>query len=123
MPNWVRNRMFVHGKASQVKECLREISDNEEHISLNRIVPKPKDIGEDWYDWCVTNWGTKWEITESFEDEEGWICFDTAWSTPATAILSLSEKWPDLRHLYLQKCHRNIILSLGDKRSLSNLGL
>ena len=96
MPNWVRNRMFVHGKASQVKECLREISDNEEHISLNRIVPKPKDIGEDWYDWCVTNWGTKWEITESFEDEEGWICFDTAWSTPATAILSLSEQWPDL---------------------------
>jgi hypothetical protein len=96
MPNWVRNRLFIHGKTDLVKECLLEISSEEEHISLDKIVPMPKDVGDDWYDWCVENWGTKWEISESYEDENGFICFDTAWSTPATALVKLSEQYPGL---------------------------
>ncbi len=96
MPNWVRNKLFIHGNSDRVKECLLNISNNEEHISLNKIIPMPDDIGEGWYDWCVENWGTKWEVSESYEDDCGFICFDTAWSTPATAILSLSEQYDDL---------------------------
>lgn len=96
MPNWVRNKLFIHGPSDRVKECLLNISTDEEHISLHKIVPKPDDIGDKWYDWCVENWGTKWEVSESYEDDCGFICFDTAWSTPATAILSLSEQYADL---------------------------
>jgi hypothetical protein len=96
MPNWVRNRLLIHGDTQTVKECLSFISSDGEHISLNKIVPKPKDIGEGWYDWCLENWGTKWEVNETYEDEEGWVCFETAWSTPEPVIQSLSLKYPTL---------------------------
>lgn len=47
------------------------------------------DIGlENWYDWSVANWGTKWNAvraaTEELPGEDGAheIRFDTAWSAP-----------------------------------------
>jgi hypothetical protein len=96
MPNWVRNKLFIHGNSDKVKQCTLDIADNGEHISFEKILPKPKDIGDGWYDWCIENWSTKWDVNETFEDENGYICFDTAWSTPALVILHLSEKYNDL---------------------------
>jgi hypothetical protein len=56
----------------------------------------PENIGDGWYDWCNDNWGTKWDVRETFEDEEGNICFDTAWSTPMEVLTHLSKIWYDL---------------------------
>lgn len=96
MPNWVRNKLFIHGPTKMVKQCTLDIASDREHISFEKIHPRPEDIGEGWYDWSIENWGTKWDVTETFEDEEGYICFDTAWSTPYTLISNLSEKYPKL---------------------------
>ena len=39
-----------------------------------------------WYNWCVDNWGTKWDMCDKFtaEIDEGWaeFGFNTAWSPP-----------------------------------------
>ena len=38
-----------------------------------------------WYDYCVAEWGTKWDAsnaTYDLEDEKVTIYFDTAWSPP-----------------------------------------
>lgn len=43
-----------------------------------------------WYDWCVANWGTKWDVTQeaggdaemSDDQLEVRLSFDTAWSPP-----------------------------------------
>lgn len=43
-----------------------------------------------WYDWCVANWGTKWNSYDCFINENG-ISFVTAWS-PATPIVTALAK-------------------------------
>ena len=64
-----------------------------------------------WYDWNVRNWGTKWDVGVSAEDEypdttieeaengENYVVhynFNTAWSRPLPALFKLSEQYPDL---------------------------
>jgi len=96
MPNWVRNKLFIRGDADKVKQCTLDIASEDEHISFEKILPKPKDIGDGWYDWCVENWGTKWDVSETYENDEGYICFDTAWSTPHEIIFELCLRYTDL---------------------------
>ena len=63
--------------------------------------------GGNWYDWNVTNWGTKWDVAVSHNEEypetemiEEWsdrliYRFNTAWSPPSPAIAKLSEQYPN----------------------------
>lgn len=62
----------------------------------NEFLPMPVDIGDGWYDWCINNWGTKWDVgaDEGTEKEERYglkatvvgneasCSFDSAWSPP-----------------------------------------
>ena len=64
--------------------------------------------GNNWYDWNVRNWGTKWDVavshdeeypeTELMEESETSLAyrFNTAWSPPIPAIEKLSEQYPKL---------------------------
>lgn len=55
-----------------------------------------------WYMWNTRHWGTKWEASEVYFVEESetpnTLCytFSTAWSTPHSALLKLSEQYPNL---------------------------
>lgn len=54
---------------------------------------------EDWYDWAVSNWGTKWSPRVSqikIEDTAVSTTFDTAWAPPDALILGLSALFPTL---------------------------
>ena len=71
--------------------------------------------GNNWYDWNVRNWGTKWDVavgddnkypeTTMEQHERGVIySFNTAWSPPIPAILALSTQYPELVfHLFYQE--------------------
>lgn len=96
MPNWIKNKLFIHGPTDKVKQCTLDIASDGEHISFEKILPRPTDIGDGWYDWSIENWGTKWDVRDTYEDSEGYICFDTAWSTPHTLIFELSTRYTDL---------------------------
>jgi hypothetical protein len=48
-----------------------------------------------WYDWCVQNWGTKWNSYELYTDDDNMISFQTAWSHPLPVIEALSKKFPE----------------------------
>jgi hypothetical protein len=55
--------------------------------------------GNGWYSWNVRNWGTKWDVADTKVDiSEGQVTynFDTAWSPPVEAIVTLSKQHPDL---------------------------
>jgi hypothetical protein len=68
--------------------------------------------GNNWYDWNVRNWGSKWDVgvsdddkwpdTELLDEEENGenlvlvYKFNTAWSPAVPAILKLSEQYPKL---------------------------
>jgi hypothetical protein len=65
----------------------------------------------DWYNWNINNWGTKWDVAVSHEEENPntymedavngenhvvYYNFNTAWSRPMPALIKLSEQYPDL---------------------------
>ena len=68
--------------------------------------------GNNWYDWNVRNWGTKWDVAVADGDEysntqitdegangENYVIvyrFDTAWSPANEVIAKLSEQYPTL---------------------------
>ena len=52
---------------------------------------------DNWYDWQISNWGTKWNAYDQvFNEGSNTITFDTAWSTPQQAMYHLSAKYPTL---------------------------
>ena len=53
----------------------------------------------DWYEWCIANWGTKWEACDP-EIQNNVIVFETAWS-PATPIIErLAQLFPQIDFIY-----------------------
>lgn len=54
----------------------------------------------DWYNWRVSNWGTKWNACEScvtVTDENIDVCFETAWAPPEGIYRAICEAYPDLQ--------------------------
>ena len=53
-----------------------------------------------WYHWCISNWGTKWDLSElsiDYDDsEELELEFSTAWSPPEGVIAELKNRYPEL---------------------------
>jgi hypothetical protein len=54
-----------------------------------------------WYNWNCRNWGTKWDASNPYENEEftegddlTWYRFDTPWGIPNAAMLELSRQYP-----------------------------
>ena len=63
--------------------------------------PKSGKNDDRWYDWNISNWDTKWDITGSVQIEEEdseivEINFSTAWSPPEAICRKLREMFPDL---------------------------
>jgi len=67
--------------------------------------------GDDWYNWNIRNWGTKWDVAvsednqyptttiEEAENGENYVVhynFETAWSRPVAVLEKLSEQYPTL---------------------------
>jgi len=106
MPNWCNNSIKIVGDVetlSQLKPVIKAGSG-----LLQAIAPMPAELEgttapsdePNWYDWCVSNWGTKWdpEVHLEFTDNgdgtaeiTGW--FDTAWGPPIEAFNTLAGDW------------------------------
>lgn len=54
-----------------------------------------------WYDWQVNNWGTKWDVSDAMinDDEEGSIGFDydTAWGPNDEWVKYAAKQFPELK--------------------------
>ncbi len=54
-----------------------------------------------WYEWCIQNWGTKWNAYDSeFDAENNRLRFKTAWTAPHSIIRHLSEMFPDITFVH-----------------------
>lgn len=100
MPNWCENEVTVSkGEASEEdwKEFLDIMSTPQEGL-FQALVPHPTDKEYDWYDWNITNWGTKWDVyTEDMDLLDIYplyvtMHFMTAWSPPEGIYQKLVEK-------------------------------
>mgnify|MGYP001469786561 CR=1 FL=1 len=126
MPNWCNNNISITGPNSvidKIEKIVKEESNNAENGLLQFFHPMPKELleteagpiaktkkekqarqarklefgAENWYDWRVNNWGTKWDACEGSIDSEGKyelnFSFDTAWSPPTPWLQKVTEKY------------------------------
>lgn len=51
-----------------------------------------------WYDWCNTNWNTKWNASSYglTDNDKNALYFETAWDAPYPILIALSSKHPDI---------------------------
>lgn len=84
-------------------------SDKQAALELKESANLKKHGFANWYDWCVANWGTKWDvggsdgsISES-TDNELRLGFDSAWSPPLEAFdRMISEQGFDIDAYYYE---------------------
>lgn len=50
-----------------------------------------------WYDWSVAKWGTKWNAYSQSRVDEKSIRLNTAWNAPVPVISELAARYPEAR--------------------------
>ena len=98
----------------EVVRLIREDKSLDEHdiskaeLAVTAIV---KTGYANWYDWCVDNWGVKWDVDtvffmhadeSAFKDDEKSepdliVEFETPWAPPVGILKRISEQYPDAR--------------------------
>ena len=101
MPNWCNNNATFHnddvGEVDKLYKYLakkQKDSKSEEGL-FSYFMPIPSEERDNWYDWCVSNWGTKWEASiysvERENENSVRVSFDTAWAPPVAFYSWLAE--------------------------------
>ena len=118
MPNWCDNQITITGPNSVIDKIEEIVKADDTHKNtglLNFFKPMPKELEgttspsssakkpqpmvegfDNWYDWRVENWGTKWELCEfygvdrqhlndSLDESIISFGFSSAWAPPINA--------------------------------------
>ena len=110
MPNYCNCSLTlsVDDEDPNIKDILLNFYNNNKKenllLSFSKEVPMPESESENWYQWCVENWGTKWEPLDVYVEEnyENVLSpnlsyfFDTAWSPPLDWLSKVSGKYPKI---------------------------
>lgn len=117
MPNWCNNTINITGPKDKITNLFEQTK--KDNGLLQAMYPMPKELEDttspapqegkpqplidgfdNWYDWRVHNWGSKWDVDiEGLELSDdgtrisGW--FDSAWSPPIGAYAHFLEKNAD----------------------------
>lgn len=128
MPNWCSNVLMLNEDSNDsILKVLKDYIDENGNLVFDRIMPMPEelrettsptpdDVSEDtkkklilkygadnWWDWCVQNWGTKWE-PDTISADDGHVSFSTAWSPPIGIVKQLSKlTGRDFRLTYIEE--------------------
>ena len=132
MPNWCNNSVEIYHEDPKMIERVRKAFD--EGTLLQEFIPIPADLQivagsvpvaeeaehklkeefnrltygyTNWYDFCVNEWGTKWDIAADgnpAQDIPGGLMlgFDSAWSPPVAAYEKLTEQGFRIRAMYYE---------------------
>lgn len=122
MPNWCNNTIEITGPKDKI-QALYQGATAEDGGLLNTMVPMPEGLRDtvapaprdseqpvidgfdNWYDWSVARWGTKWDVSpeglEFIENQDGTATlsgwFDSAWAPPMTACERFCTDNPDVQ--------------------------
>ena len=106
MPNWCANHISVRGRRQENVQRLADAFDRGEFCQT--VIPIPDDQKDNWYDFCVNNWGTKWDVNGADvcdRDENGLgfsASFDSAWAPPMGVVQRLTEQGYDVTLYYYE---------------------
>ena len=101
MPNWVDCDLKVSGDKVEIDKFTALAKKEDNVLSLEKFIPYPKKFKNlSWREWCLKNWGTKWDVNGAVIIKEGETYikynFATAWSPPLPVIIKMSELFQDL---------------------------
>jgi hypothetical protein len=136
MPNHVTNIVTIEGvsedRLTAILAAIRmDDVEGRRSLDFNKIIPMPDSVyqgnlgnkerqiyGENnWYDWAVKNWGTKWNSydydNEPIHGDFNQIEFQTAWSRPEPVVVRLSEMYPDVQFRH-QWADEDIGVNVGE---------
>jgi hypothetical protein len=150
MPNWCNNTLEIsHEDPAMMERVRKAFTDGR---LLDEFIPVPKSlhivsgrVGDDtdpkqieleaqekanleahgyatWYDYCVNEWGTKWDIggdgMEPHDDglNRTTLAFDSAWAPPCAAMDKLMDLGFSVRLYYYEPgmCFAGIYDENGD---------
>ena len=126
MPNWCDNRITIHGPKKIIRKFDKIVNDPEgKQGILDFMYPMPKELRnttsptpegskqpvidgyDNWYDWAVHNWGTKWDLNEFFgihlhdpeDSDEATLEFSaqSAWAPPLGALFHFITENPEVQ--------------------------
>ena len=98
----------------QLNDLLDQLKEAKKPIAIPELIPCAngtekdrktliKKYGTDnWYDWNIANWGTKWDCSSSEcgyqTDEKTYfsVNFDSAWSPPSNWFYKVAQMYPKL---------------------------
>jgi hypothetical protein len=92
MPNWCGNTLTIsHEDPAMIVRAKAAFAESR---FLSEFIPDPS--GEWNYDFCVNEWGTKWDVgdgsgIQTWDDHELIVYFDSAWAPPIAAYEKLLD--------------------------------
>ena len=94
MPNWCMDELYIEASNTVLAEIADKVKGEDEVFSIESFFPHD----DDWdCEWCVQNWGTKWDVCDSYKASDNLYVFSSAWSPPIEAIAKLSSLFPDAK--------------------------
>ena len=104
MPNWCENSLLVIGGREDVKRFYEKgFEKSSENVNGEWcLFPYYPYEGEWDYDWCVDNWGTKWDVDCTIYDlieidTEFCVEFNSAWAPPIAWLKKVQSDYPNLK--------------------------
>lgn len=98
MPNLCTNSLSLDGPAADIAAFVTAVH-GQESIT-NALLPVPADQAENWYEWSIANYGTKWGDYDTelvfHNDTAASYRFSTAWSPLAEGIRQISSQFPTI---------------------------
>ena len=111
MANWCENDLEVSGPKEDVLKFKKQ-AQGSPHL-LSQFVPIPTNVyrgsigvkeeekygNNTWYNWCLNNWGTKWDVdSKLIADSVRKLIyvFDSAWSPPVEWLQKVTAAYPRL---------------------------
>ena len=139
MPNWCENTLKMTCSDKQTLEALKDAFMNGKF--LNYLIPMPEGLRDadqyfpqpedrlkteeenirkygvrDWWHWAVKNWGTKWDVAPSTENDNDYpivanddntfsLClnFESAWGPPRGALKKLADHGVKFKNMYYEE--------------------
>lgn len=104
---------FVHPSDKDLPYYKGEIEEEkpegwEEMTPAEQMTHNLKFSGRNWYDWNITNWGTKWDACETYIERDSDLSvtlnFQTAWAQPEPIFGAMVEQHPKLKFsIYIEE--------------------
>lgn len=115
MPNHCENFVEITGNPKLINKLLKQVEITESEatsrhekskFSCHKVIPRPTDQDNNWYEWNIAHWGSKWGAYDLVENENDWegghysFFFMSAWSPLTLVIEELARQYPKLNFFY-----------------------